>query len=124
MPSSVIRAMRFDPARRVLEIVFRGAAGVYRYLGVPMEEWRRFRGAPAKGAYLNGIFKGQGYRFEKVPRPPVYGEDEQAHSHENRQGKTETEPLLWGEAGAFPEPPAKRCQAEHGEREDLDELAA
>jgi hypothetical protein len=124
MPSSVIRAMRFDPARKVLEIVFRGARSVYRYLGVPMDEWRRFRGAPAKGAYLNGIFKGQGYRFEKVERPLVAGADEQGNRDENDHGENEAELLLWGEAGAFPEPAKKRCHAEHGEREDFDDLAA
>ena len=66
MPSSVIETMRFDPVASVLEIAFRGARGVYRYFNVPVEEWRRFRHAPSKGAYLNGFFKAKKYPYEKI----------------------------------------------------------
>jgi len=58
--------MRFDPVRKVLEIVFRGARGAYRYFGVPVDEWQRFRNAPSKGIYLNQFFKLRRYTYEKI----------------------------------------------------------
>jgi hypothetical protein len=65
MPSSVIQAMHYEPRWRQLMIVFRGR-GAYRYFDVPMEEWSAFAEAESKGRYLNRVFKGKGYRFEKV----------------------------------------------------------
>ena len=69
MPSTVIQTMRFDPVRKILEVVFRGARGAYRYFGVPLEEWQRFRNAPSKGAYLNQFFKSRRYLYEKIESP-------------------------------------------------------
>jgi len=66
MPSTVIQAMRFDPVQKILEIVFRGARGAYRYFEVPVEEWQRFRNAPSKGTYLNQFFKSKKYSYEKI----------------------------------------------------------
>ena len=66
MPSSVIATMRYDAESRTLMIVYRGNRGRYRYFDVPAEEWEAFRAAPSKGAYLNGIFKERGYRYERV----------------------------------------------------------
>jgi hypothetical protein len=66
MPSAVIQTMRFDPMQKILEIVFRGARGAYRYFEVPLEEWQRFRNAPSKGTYLNQFFKSKKYRYEKL----------------------------------------------------------
>jgi KTSC domain len=66
MPSAVIQTMRFDPVQKILEIVFRGARGAYRYFEVPAEEWQRFRNAPSKGAYLNQFFKSRKYSYEKI----------------------------------------------------------
>ncbi len=75
MPSSVIVVMVYDPAGQVLEIVYRGGRGTYRYYGVPAAEWTAFRNAPSKGTYLNETFKDKEYRFERVlagevPRMP------------------------------------------------------
>lgn len=69
MPSSVIRAMRYLPRERTLEIVFRQARGMYRYFDVPLDEWERFANAPSKGIYLNGMFKAKGFRYEKAEAP-------------------------------------------------------
>jgi hypothetical protein len=66
MPSEVIQTMRFDPVRKILEIVFRGTRSAYRYFEVPVEEWQRFRNAPSKGAYLNQFFKSRKYPYEKI----------------------------------------------------------
>lgn len=70
MPSSVIAAMRYDAEARVLMIVYRGNRGRYRYFDVPREVWEAFRAAKSKGAFLNGIFKEHGYRYERVPGTP------------------------------------------------------
>ena len=66
MPSAVIQTMRFDPVQKILEIVFSGTRSAYRYFGVPVEEWQRFRNAPSKGAYLNQFFKSRKYNYEKI----------------------------------------------------------
>ncbi len=66
MPSSVIYGMRYDPRRRVLDVVFRGSGEVYRYFGVPRAVWRDFVRAPSKGTYLNTVFKDMGYGYERV----------------------------------------------------------
>ncbi len=103
MPSSVVQAMRYEPLRRMLEIVFRGGRGRYRYFEVPMEEWRRFRDAPSKGMYLNERFKAKAFRYQKVQRPVF--EDEQRGTQHQGEGKMGAEPLEWGEGTAFPKPP-------------------
>ena len=66
MPSSVILAMRYEPTREELLIVFRGRGVAYRYFDVPMEEWEAFLEAESKGAYLNCVFKPKEYLFEKT----------------------------------------------------------
>ena len=66
MPSSVFVVMVYDPEGQVLEIVYRGNRGSYRYFGVPMEEWTAFRASPSKGTYLNEVFKPKEYRYEKT----------------------------------------------------------
>lgn len=66
MPSSVIAVMIYDPSGQVLEIVYRGGRGTYRYYEVPLTEWEAFRSAPSKGTYLNETFKDQDYRYKKV----------------------------------------------------------
>ena len=95
MPSSVIKGMRYAPERRLLEIVFRGDRGMYRYFEVPVAEWAAFCAAASKGTYLNEVFKAKGYRYElRTNAPRRRGSDDQ------KGDKT----LYWGEAGAFEEP--------------------
>jgi hypothetical protein len=66
MPSSVILAMRYEPAQEELLIVFRGRGVAYRYFNVPMEEWEAFLRSESKGTYLNRVFKPKEHRFEKT----------------------------------------------------------
>lgn len=72
MPSSVIAGMRYDAGARVLTLVFRSGpgreAGRYRYFEVPPEVWEAFRAAPSKGTFLNEVFKGLGFRFERATK--------------------------------------------------------
>jgi hypothetical protein len=104
MPSSVVQEMRYEPWRRMLEIVFRGGRGRYRYFEVPMDEWRRFRDAPSKGVYLNERFKAKAFRYQKVQRSAT--EDEQRSAQHCRESGQDADPLEWGEATVFPKPPA------------------
>ena len=67
MPSLVIEAMRFEPSAHALVIAYRGR-GVYRYFDVSEDEWREFRSARSKGAYLNREFKRRGHRCVKLDR--------------------------------------------------------
>jgi KTSC domain len=110
MPSSVVQAMRYEPLRRMLEIVFRGGRGRYRYFEVSMEEWRRFRDAPSKGTYLNERFKAKAFHYQKVQGSVAEDEQKDARHHREskREAKKDAEPLEWGEATAFPKPPAQR----------------
>jgi hypothetical protein len=78
----------------MLEIVFRGGRGRYRYFEVPMDEWRRFRDAPSKGTYLNERFKAKAFRYQKVQ--PSAAEDER-RDVQHRCEDSEAEPLEWGE---------------------------
>jgi hypothetical protein len=66
MPSSVILAMRYEPAQEELLIVFRGRGVAYRYFNVPIEEWEAFLHAESKGTYLNRVFKPKEHPFEKT----------------------------------------------------------
>ena len=86
MPSSVIFAMRYEPAREELLIVFRGGRGTYRYFDVPIEEWRAFLEADSKGSYLNEVFKRKEHRYERLAGPVVPLRNEE-----------KPEPLEWGE---------------------------
>jgi len=52
MPSSVIRAARYDPDRQLLDITFTTGRR-YLYHRVPVEEADAFRAAFSKGRYFN-----------------------------------------------------------------------
>ena len=92
MPSSVFAVMIYDPEGQVLEIVYRGNRGSYRYFDVPLEEWTAFRASPSKGTYLNEVFKPKAYRFEKTPP----GAPRMTHGS-----------LRWPEPGRYDAPPEK-----------------
>jgi len=89
MPSSVIQMMRYDPASRVLVIVYRGGRGIYQYFDVPEEEWEAFRRAGSKGSYLNRAFKAREFRYE-----PVSGAEAAREMARMRSGGAEG--LIWG----------------------------
>ncbi len=49
--SSMLRAMRYDPAARLLEVVFRNGRA-YQYVNVPPEIYEHLVGAQSKGRYF------------------------------------------------------------------------
>jgi hypothetical protein len=86
MPSTVILAMSYEPAREELLISFRGDRRTYRYFNVPMEEWEAFLEAESKATYLNRVFK---------PKEHPYERTDEAIRHSGQRGG---ELLLeWGE---------------------------
>jgi hypothetical protein len=64
MPSSVIRAYRYDPIEHHLDIVFVSGRR-YRYHGVPEETYDAMRRAFSKGEFFNRYIRDQ-YRFSLV----------------------------------------------------------
>ena len=58
--------MHYDEPSRVLTIVYRGTRGKYRYFDVPPEVWAGFQAARSKGSFLNEVFKGLNYQYERV----------------------------------------------------------
>lgn len=64
MPSSVIRAARYDPDRQVLDILFTTGRR-YLYHDVPPEEADRFRAAFSKGRHFNAHIRDH-YDFTEV----------------------------------------------------------
>ena len=64
MPSSVVAAMRYDAASRVLRIVY-VSGNVYDYKDVPPEVYEAMKAASSKGTFLNREIKGR-YGYEKV----------------------------------------------------------
>lgn len=64
MPSSVIRAARYDPEGEVLDILFTTGRR-YLYLRVPSEEAERFRAAYSKGRHFNAHIRDH-YEFTEV----------------------------------------------------------
>ena len=64
MPSTVIRAARFDPDTGVLDIIFTTGRR-YLYRDVPAEEAERFSAAFSKGRYFNARIRDR-YAFTEV----------------------------------------------------------
>jgi hypothetical protein len=119
MPSSVIRAIRYEPRRRELLIVFRGGRGTYRYFQVQAEEWRGFLEAESKGSYLNEVFKRKEHPYIRLMEPVRNGasleaEDwRQSGGEERRQAEGESgEVWEWGESWSLPRPRVQRVEAE------------
>ena len=102
MPSRVILAMRYEPGRQELLIVFRGGRGTYRYFDVPIEEWEAFLEAESKGTYLNRIFKQKEHPYEKT-------DDIVRFSGRTRGGLR----LEWGE-NAIPRKNVQRAETPEG----------
>jgi hypothetical protein len=102
MPSSVILAMRYEPVREELVIVFRGRGVAYRYFDVPIDEWESFLEAESKGTYLNRVFKAKEHPYEKTDPVRLSGQISEGLR------------LEWGEA---PTPRKGVRRAEASERE-------
>jgi len=64
MPSSVVAAVKYDPASAILRIIFVSGM-VYDYKKVPESIYKALKTASSKGAYLNQYIKGH-YTFEKI----------------------------------------------------------
>ena len=56
MPSSVIRAVRYDPESEVLDVLFTTGRR-YLYRGVPPGQADAFRAAFSKGRYFNAYIR-------------------------------------------------------------------
>lgn len=64
MPSTVIRAARFDPDTGVLDIIFTTGRR-YLYRDVPADEAERFAAAFSKGRYFNARIRDR-YAFTEI----------------------------------------------------------
>ena len=64
MPSSVIRAMQYDPVDHHLDLLFVSGRR-YRYHEVPEETYVAMRRAFSKGEFFNEYIRDQ-YRFTRV----------------------------------------------------------
>jgi len=64
MPSSVIAHMDYDPARKILKVIF-VSGSVYEYKKVPADLFRQMKQSGSKGSFLNTKIKGR-YSFQKV----------------------------------------------------------
>ena len=66
MPSSVVAAMSYDHATRVLTIRYVSGL-VYKYKDVPEEVFTAMKASGSKGIFLNQEIKGK-YQFEKMDK--------------------------------------------------------
>lgn len=64
MPSSVVSAIRYDPASSTLRIIFVSGM-IYDYKDVPGKIYQTMKAAASKGKFLNKHIKGH-YTFEKI----------------------------------------------------------
>jgi len=64
MPSSVIQAMRYDPAKHKLRVIFVSGV-VYDYLDVPEAIYLEMKESGSKGTFLNQRIK-KNYSFKKI----------------------------------------------------------
>jgi len=64
MPSSVIRAMEYNEAKKILRITFVSGL-VYDYKKVPPAVFQSLKTSGSKGVYLNQYIKGH-YKYEKI----------------------------------------------------------
>ena len=64
--SEAIASIGYNKETAMLEIEFKDSGEVFRYLGVPEDEYRKLTAAQSMGTYLNREFKKAGYRYLKV----------------------------------------------------------
>lgn len=67
MPSSVIKAFKYDVSKKILKIIYVSGA-VYNYLNVAQSVYDAFSKAKSKGTYLNTEIKGR-FEYEKIYEP-------------------------------------------------------
>lgn len=66
MPSTSIRKIEYDPARKVLSVWFVASGKRYDYEGVPAHTHAEFRRAFSKGRFFNRRIRDH-YRYRLVP---------------------------------------------------------
>jgi hypothetical protein len=64
--SDAIASVGYDRDRGWLEIEFKEGGEVYRYFGVPEEEYQALIGADSRGKHLNQQFKERRYRYARI----------------------------------------------------------
>jgi hypothetical protein len=64
MPSSVVAAIRYDPATYTLRVIYLSGS-VYDYKDVPEKVYKEMKEAFSKGEFLNKHIKPK-YEFEKI----------------------------------------------------------
>jgi hypothetical protein len=68
--SRSMRSIGYEPARGELDIEY-PSGEVYRYFGVPPEEYAAFMLADSRGTYLNKVFKPKDYFYIIIQRKKV-----------------------------------------------------
>jgi hypothetical protein len=74
MPSTVIRAFEYHPARRALDVEFVSGRR-YRYAGVTEEVAEEFRAAFAKGRFFNARIRDRYPCIDLVSEPDDWSEE-------------------------------------------------
>jgi hypothetical protein len=64
MPSSVVKAIKYDAPSHTLRIVY-VSGNIYDYKKVPEKIYEKMRAAGSKGEFLNTKIKGH-YSFQKI----------------------------------------------------------
>jgi hypothetical protein len=64
MPSSVVRAIKYDEPSHTLRVVYL-SGNIYEYKEVPLSVYEKMRSATSKGTFLNTKIKGH-YDFQKI----------------------------------------------------------
>lgn len=64
--STMLYAVGYDEASQTLEVVFR-TGGIYRYAGVPREDYEALLAAPSAGRYMQDHVIGT-YPFQRLHR--------------------------------------------------------
>ncbi len=64
MPSSVVKAIKYDAPSHTLRIVY-VSGSIYDYKQVPEKIYEKMRAAGSKGEFLNTEIKGH-YSFQKI----------------------------------------------------------
>jgi len=64
MPSSVVRAIKYDEPSHTLQVVY-VSGNIYEYKEVPPAVYEKMRSATSKGTFLNTKIKGH-YDYQKI----------------------------------------------------------
>lgn len=69
MPSTVIKEMRYDAARRILSIWFRPSGKHYDYFEVPAETYAGLKWSRSKGEFFNTRIRDR-FPYREVEEQP------------------------------------------------------